>query len=349
MKPLFAVKELDREFYEERLKGFLPDKFVDFHTHVWVAGRRQGMGDARCVSWPSLVAADNPVEDLVETYRLMFPGKEVTPLMFATVPERPDELAAMNAYVAAAARERQFPALVFSDPAWSGETLEKEILAGGFLGVKSYLSMSPAYLPRQEIRIYDFFPPAHLEVMDKHGWIMMLHIPRDGRLKDPVNLAQILEIAAKYPKLKFVVAHVGRAYCDCDLGDALERLAPAVNVNFDICANCNSFVFERLIEAVGPKRILFGSDLPILRMRTRRIQRDGRYVNLVPKGLYGDVSKDPNLGELEGAEAEKLTFFMYEEIDAFRRAAENTGLAKSDVEDVFNNNARALIDAAEKG
>jgi len=72
--------------------------------------------------------------------------------------------------------------------------LERRIKAGGFIGAKSYLSVAPAYLPTREIRILDFFPPQHLEVLDRHGWIVMLHIPRDGRLKDPVNLGQMLEI-----------------------------------------------------------------------------------------------------------------------------------------------------------
>jgi len=72
-------------------------------------------------------------------------------------------------------------------------------------------------------------------------------------------------------------------------------------------------------------------------------------VNLVPRGLYGDVSADPNMGELDGEEAERLTFFLYEEIDAFRRAAESRGLTAADIEDVFCNNAQRLIDAARQG
>jgi len=52
---------------------------------------------------------------------------------------------------------------------------------------------------------------------------------------------------------------------------------------FDFSANTNQWVFEQLIKAVGPKRILFGSDLPILRIRAKRICENGTYVNLVPK------------------------------------------------------------------
>jgi hypothetical protein len=78
----------------------------------------------------------------------------------------------------------------------------------------------------------------------------------------------------------------------------------------------------------------------------RRICEAGVYVNLVPKGLYGDVSGDAHMGVVEGKDAEDLTFFMYEEIDAFRRAAIETGLGKDDVEAVFYRNAAEVLGAA---
>ncbi len=115
---------------------------------------------------------------------------------------------------------------------------------------------------------------------------------------------------------------------------------------FDFSANCNDRVFEQALRAVGPKRFLFGSDLPILRMRTRRICENGIYVNLVPRGLYGDVSGDRNMREVEGPEARKLTFFMYEELLALRRAAERVGLSPADLRDVFYGNAARLLEAA---
>ncbi len=112
---------------------------------------------------------------------------------------------------------------------------------------------------------------------------------------------------------------------------------------FDISANTSRENFEKLIRSVGSRRILFGSDLPILRMRTRRICEKGNYVNLIPKGLYGDVSGDGHIREIEGEDAECLTFFMYEEINAFREAAEACGLTAADIENVFYKNAKDLI------
>jgi predicted TIM-barrel fold metal-dependent hydrolase len=344
MEALFEIKPVDRRFYEQRLRDFLPDRIIDMHTHVWLHRFiLEKPADGRSVTWPARVAKDNAVEDLAETYKLMFPGKPVTPLMFGTIDA---DLNAENGYISECARKTGYPALIFSDPIWTADELEKRIREGGFLGAKSYLSLAPAYLPGNEVRIYDYFPPHQLAVLDRHGWIMMLHIPRPGRLRDPVNLAQMLEIEAKYPEIRVIVAHVGRAYCPEDVGNAFDILSGTRRMMFDISANTNDTVFEQLIKAVGPGRILFGSDLPILRMRMKRICERGTYVNLVPRGLYGDVSGDRNMRDVAPSESDAFTFFMYEELDAFRRAAERTELTRSDIERVFYGNALAVLKEA---
>jgi hypothetical protein len=344
MKQLFEVKPVDRTFYTERLKDFLPARMIDIHTHVWLNRFiRHTPSDGRTVTWPARVARDNSVEDLTETYRLMFPGKSVIPLMFGTINADYD---ASNDYVSACSRQTGYPSLVFSDPAWSAEELEHRIRKGGFLGAKSYLSLAPPYIPGPEVRIFDFFPPHQLEVLDRLGLVMMLHIPRPGRLKDPVNLAQMLEIEKRYSRLKVIIAHVGRAYCREDVGNAFDVLASTRRMMFDFCANTNDGVFEQLLRTVGAKRVLFGSDLPILRMRMKRIDENGSYVNLVPAGLYGDISGDKNMRDVPPPESDPFTFFMYEEIDAFRRASEKVGLSRADIECVFHDNAAGLLKEA---
>lgn len=350
MSRTLTIKDVDRTFYEEKVRGFLPHDFIDIHTHVWLkkfAVEAQG-APLRTVTWPSLVADENSIEDLLETYRLMFPGKTVTPLIFSQV-SLDVNIDACNGYVQECSEKHGFPALLVTKPGQSADELEERIKKGGFLGSKVYLNFAPPHIPEKEICIYDFLPAHQLRLLDRLGLMVMLHIPRDGRLKDPVNLSQLLEIERDYPNIKLIVAHVGRAYCPQDVGNAFELLAETKNMVFDFAANTNTDVFRQLIKAVGPKRILFGSDLPILKMRTRRICENGSYVNLVPKGLYGDVSGDRHLREVEGSEADGLTFFMYEQIKAMRRAAAAEGLKQSDINDIFRNNALRIIDSAYGG
>jgi uncharacterized protein len=340
---LFEPKEVDRRFYEEHLADFLPARIVDAHSHVWLKQFRvSDVVVSRGPTWPRRVAEENPIGDLLETYQFLLRDREVTPLIFG-YPDRDLDLEKNNAYTAQVARERGLPALIVTSPEWSKEELERQVKGGGFLGLKPYLNMAPLHIPSADITIYDFLPHHHLEVADANGWIVVLHIPRPARLKDPINLKQLLEIEERYPHIRLSIAHIGRAYCNEDVGNAFEVLGKTERMVFDFSATTNAFVIEQALRAVGPRRLVFGSDLPISRMRTRRICDQGSYINLVPPGLYGDVGDDPHMREVSPAEAEALTFFMYEELFAFRCAAEAVSLTASDIEDVFYNNAQQLL------
>ena len=348
MPPRFEVQAVDRAVYREQLRSFVPDRLIDIHTHVWLDQfkAKQLQDPLRVVTWPQRVARDNSIEDLTETYRLLFPGKKILPLIFGNALSRGDDIEGGNDYVSRSGRAHGMPALIFADPAWSETEFEEKITSGHFLGAKVYLSRSDPKIAEDDIQIYDFLPRHQLKVLEKHGWIVMLHIPRRERLRDRLNLTQMVEIEKNYPNAKVIIAHVGRAYCPEDVGSAFDVLAETRNMRFDISANTSAENFELLIRAVGPRRILFGSDLPITRMRMRRICEHGMYINVVPKGLYGDVSADPHMREVEGDDAARLTFFIYEEIEAFRQAALKTGLGSSDVNDAFyRNSAEMFCDA----
>lgn len=345
----FDVTPIDREIYQEKLADFLPSRLIDVHTHVWlrsfVRDDPEAPSTRRTVSWPDRVAADNAIEDLLETYHLMFPDKMVTPVIFGS-PRRDIDLEATNRYVSRSAQAYNLPGLLVSTPAWSAEHLAQKVRDGGFQGLKPYLNFAPPQIPAGEITIYDYLPPAHLEIADANRWVVMLHIPRAARLRDPLNLSQLLEIERAYPNVRLVVAHIGRAYCKEDVGEAFDVLKETARMHFDISANTNTWVMAELIRVVGAQRILFGSDLPILRMRMRRICEDGTYINLVPPGRYGDVGEDAHMREVSEEAGRHLTFFLYEEILAFREAAAATGLTTAEVADIFYHNAARCFDIA---
>ena len=339
---------LDQAIFATRIAPFLPSRIIDIHTHIWVTDPNAPQPlRQRLVAWPALVAADNSIEDLRATYRLLFPGIEVVPMMFGHLNNRSADFASGNRYVADQVRRYGYHGLMYARPDWSADELVAQLRTGPYRGVKVYLSLADASLAVNDITIFDFLPHHQLAALNELGLIVMLHIPRDGRLRDPVNIAQMLEIERRYPKVRLIIAHVGRAYCNEDMGDALEVLGRETQrMVFDFSANTNATVFAELIRRVGPRRILFGSDFPIVRMRLRRICEHGMYINLVPKGLYGDVSGDSHMREVAGPEAARITYFIYEEILAFLAAAETTGLKPADITDVFCHNAERLLASA---
>ena len=342
------ITPVDKVFYDELL-GYLPPRMIDIHTHVWLQSHRQPSTVARRgPMWPGRVAPENPIDDLLETYRLMFPRQTITPVIFGPA-TREYDLDSSNQYVSQAAAQHGLPSFLVTTPEWTARELEERVAAGGFLGLKPYLEWAPSHIPSDDITIFDFLPRCHLEVANAHGWIVMLHIPRRGRLRDPLNLEMMLEIEHGYPDVQLVIAHIGRAYCPEDVGNAFDVLRAARRMHFDFCANTSAYAMEQLLRAIGPKRVVFGSDMPVVRMRMRRICEQGFYVNLVPRGLYGDVSDDAHMREASDKEGAQLSFFMYEELLAFRQAAAATGLTAADVADVMHNNAARLIERAGGG
>ena len=130
---LFEVTAYDKKVYEEELKDSLPDKMLDVHTHVWLDQYRDDKTAAdetdRAVLWPTLVANDNSIEDLQETYRLMFPGKDVKALMFITGKTGREK---NNAYLSQVSKDTGWPALFYSEPEMTADELEAKIRANAY-------------------------------------------------------------------------------------------------------------------------------------------------------------------------------------------------------------------------
>ena len=204
------VTEYDRKVWEEELSDFLPDKIIDCHVHIYLKEMQRVNPEERkgCVMWPHIVAPELDGEDLEASYSQMFPGKKVGAVVMGMPTCRLDEV---NDFALSEAKRFGYPALYCTN--W--DTTKDEIraaMAKGFAGIKPYLNNCPPYIPEPEVRIFDFLTHEHLELMDEVGGIVMLHIPRALRLRDPINLAQMMEIEERYPRAKIIIAHIGRAY-----------------------------------------------------------------------------------------------------------------------------------------
>ena len=335
---VFTPTEYDKHVYETELRDFLPEKIADIHAHAWSLEHGWDFTDTNGGSvWPQLVAKSMTTDELVESYKILLPGKEVLPLVCGSCNCATNFA---NEPISEGKKKHGFPILYRTSYEMTGEELEKAVLEGGYLGLKPYLTFCPSYIPIPEIRIFDFLPHHQLEVANKHGWIVLLHIARPGRLRDKVNVAQLMEIEEKYPNVKLIVAHIGRAYSKEDIGDAFETLKNTKNMVFDFAANLCDDAIRACIEAVGPGRLLFGADMPIALMRMYRIVEEGVYYNIVPRGLYPNIAGEPHMRETDEKD---ITIMYYEQIRAMKRVAEELKLSRRDIEDIFCNNAMRIL------
>ena len=114
--------EYDAEVYRKELKDFLPDTFIDIHTHVWKTGFKPYGASNGGATWTEFVADEQTAEDLLGAYGTLFPGKKVIPIVFGGCKQ---DVYECNAYVGETAKMYGYPTLLRTDYAMTGEEVER--------------------------------------------------------------------------------------------------------------------------------------------------------------------------------------------------------------------------------
>lgn len=327
----------DTRIYYEELAPWLPARIIDCHVHIGLQEFWDVVSPERVKSmWALEVARENSWEDLRRTCVRLFPEQQVGVIAFASVAREVD-LRHANEYVRAGVADPANDAagLFATSPEWDA-SLVWEAMLRGFRGIKPYPDQ--ARKDTSEVSIYEFVPKEHLAVLERCRGILMLHLPRDGRLGDPDNIREVLEISDAYPSIKIVLAHVGRAYCLPTAERGLPSFAGRYNIFFDTSANLNADVFELALRVVGPDRLLFGSDLPVTLMRGVREHVGEEYINYT----NGDYSW--NVGRRSPQEEAGYTYYLYEELRALIRAVKRCGLGKDAMDKIMYSNSAGLLE-----
>jgi glutamate-1-semialdehyde 2,1-aminomutase len=293
--------------------------------------------EIRARNWAGAVSHPAyPVEAAEADYAKLFPESEVWRLQFGTI-YREADFEACNDYCAQTADQRRVWALLVLDPLWSAEELRARLLTGRFSGVKPYWSMVPGKA-EAEVRLDEMIAPEQLEVLDGLGLLATVHVPGPERIRDPHTRQVLREWCARYARATFVVAHLGRAYAFPFARDTFAELAGIEGLLFDCSAFLNPDGFELAFRTIGPQRILWGTDFPVLsRMRGYRVWEGETYRNITSGEYPWNTDRRPP--EVEA----QYTYFIYEALKGMRQGAERAGLTAGDLEDVFFGNASRLL------
>lgn len=328
--------DLDQRIWTNELDAFVPQRVFDVHTHMYQWDLRKGPVEKDKpyfelfgerfpeASWDVLTTVD----------RLLMPGREVHRLVFGFPFPDLRDFDPSNEYVARQVEDDPLSgALMLVHPSMSTEYLEERFERHGFLGLKPYRFYSSTG-EANECRMTDFLPDHQIEFAHRHGLLITMHVSKRDAIADPENIGDLLRLTDQYPRAKWILAHCARSYSAWAVERVASRLRGLANVWYDTSSVCESDAIEALCTAVGPERVMYGSDdVPVGVLR-------GKYISFGYAWAY--LSENNHKLELSHCDR-RMTFTRYEQLRAMRRAATRLGLDKRQVECMFWDTAAELV------
>jgi uncharacterized protein len=341
-KLLKAYDNSDAEVYRNEFLNFLPEKIFDSHIHLWDRIQiRDEISQSRQKQNPFLD------DDLIDGYTIqdfkiaaekLFPGKTCTGLFFG-LPLKEFDLEKTNKYISGICKKENCYGLYMPVPAL--KEIPENFFADRFIGFKPYPDLAEFREPEDfskldiDISIFDFVPKIIFDFANRYGLIILLHLPRKGRLSDKRNIRELDKISEKYPNVKIILAHAGRSYCYEDIKHSINEIKHMQNLYMDT-AMVNDFLVNRtILDVLGPDKLLFGSDSAISLLKGKNIEINNTHYF---------VTKEPKQWSLSSASmTTNFTFFLYETIRAIKMATEELKMDKTQVEKIFYSNITGLI------
>lgn len=335
--PYWRVEEQkarDCKIFAEELDDFVPSRVLDFHVHTFnEAGTRFGKTPA---NFGGQYLDAYLVDDFFIDQATAFPGRDFALVQLGLV--RPEyDIPAVNAYNEQADPSRCFPLRVFDPHQDTPEGVDADLARGKFYGLKPYPDLgNPERVP--EATIEQMLPDWVMEIANAHRSIIMLHIPRPGRLEDPLNQEQLDRLCTRYPDARIVMAHVGRAYFLRNVVGNLEVVKKHDNLYIDTSMVNHWEVLAYAFKELPNHKILYGSDAPIAFAPGKSVEINNQYSYVSP--LKWPIAIEDTTGRIQ------FTTYLNEQLRAIRKAVEVNGLGSDWVENYFWNNGMRLLGKA---
>jgi len=340
----FKYFDKDLQSYREHIEGYIPDRIIDSHVHIWknsfIAGHIDPVKKKTDPFFSFDCIDEFSFEDFDEVSGTLFPEKQYEGIFFGAPFEEID-IDANNQMIIDRSLKDNINGLFIPKADHRPEFVEEKILEGGLLGFKPYpdLALGKKYRHDQDsVSIAEMITGDQLALANKYRLMIVLHIPKSRRIRDEENIREIIGISEAYPDLKLILAHAGRSYCVYDIIDSIDRIKGLDNVFVDTAVINNWEVIEILLENLGSHRIIYGSDFPIAALRGKNICINDVHYFVTARAFPWSVS-GPSIKEAN------MTFFIYEEIKEILKAVRKTGSGKKDIENIFFNNIKNILDS----
>lgn len=136
--------------------------------------------------------------------------------------------------------------------------------------------------------------------------------------------------------MKWILAHCARGYGAWAIEKAAPKLRSLPNVWYETSSVCAMEAFDALLSEIGADRVLHGGDGPGIAF--------ARGMSIIYGFAWGDLTEQNNKLDMSHCDG-RMTFYLYEQLRAMRRATRRLKLTQAQIEDVFYNSARRLVDS----
>jgi predicted TIM-barrel fold metal-dependent hydrolase len=331
---------LAADYYRREIAAFLPPAVLDFHTHIWDAA-----ANWKEVPWKTEKSGGRYMvcdelytpEDLLRDGQACFPDRRYEAVCFGC-PTPAADWEKDTAYVAAAARRHAaLRPLMLAGPALGvpRERYEKALDEGGFLGFKVFLNWRGN--DYGNVRVENMVGPVERALANERRLVVLLHVPRAGRLADPEVQAGVRWLATECPDAKIVLAHCGRCYLPAEMKAAIGCLRGLENVWMDTSMVMDPVALQIAIGEIGPGRLLFATDFPVAAMRGRRVRVLDHWVDVVLPGYPASAYRVAGEGFQAG-------YMAWEIVLAIRWACELMGVGDAAQKAIFWENGKRLLE-----
>jgi len=233
------------------------------------------------------------------------------------------------------ANDHRSRGLLVVSPQQDAEQVQEEIQALGMVGLKVYHSFS-RHTPTWESEVNEFLTEEHVQAANEGGHVIMLHMVKARALADPANQHQIRSYCEQYPNIKMVLAHAARGLNPFHTIEGIGALRGLDNVWCDTSAVTEAGGFEAIVEVLGHQRLLWGSDYPISHLRGRCVSIGDEFLWLCEDTLDWET-----VNPVGGI---RPLLVGHESLRALKLAAMRLRLTDTQLEDIFFNNARAMLE-----
>lgn len=330
MSGQWNLTDYDRTLAAE-LAAWLPKKVFDVHAHLYRVDDLKAPDLALLNEGPDAVSAQTWRENLGP----LLPGAELAGALFFPYVARSCDNAAANAFLLEQVEANPGSrGLVIATPSMTEKDGAGLLEHDGIVGFKPY----HCYAAREDTanaETDEYVPEWAWKLCHEQAGVIMLHLVKSGALSDPDNLATIQRKCRAYPNAKLVLAHAARGFHAPNTVGAVHALRSIENVWFDTSAICEAAPLLAILQAFGPRKLMWGSDFPVSHQRGRCVTAGNGFFWLGPEHIDASSPFSPELA-VAGLES----------LRALADAAGQFGLDGEDLGDIFHDNAARLLGLA---